>query len=124
MPGLMEVQEFARRLEEGQPVFRFQSADHLATILPALLAGVRSDLGLAEAVAPVQAPARSEVFVSYAHLDDRDDRPWLQKLLPSLKALQNPPHGIPYWYDEGIQPGERWEAEIFKHIDSARLAIL
>src|SRR5262249_27528408 len=80
MPGLLEVQQFAPRFEEGQPVFRFQSADHLATVLPALLAGVRSDLGLAEAATPVQAPARSEVFVSYAHLDDRDDRPWLQML--------------------------------------------
>ncbi len=55
---------------------------------------------------------------------NQDDRKWLNQLLPSLRALRNPPTEIPFWFDDHLESGEKWEQQIYDHIDRARVAVL
>jgi WD40 repeat protein len=48
------------------------------------------------------------VFISYA----REDRSYVQKLAAHLDE-----HGIPYWYDDHINPGSRFDREILQKIE-------
>lgn len=54
------------------------------------------------------------VFVSYAHRDDGE-------VYPELEWLHN--EGINIWYDEGIEPGYEWRAEIARAIKKSQLLL-
>ena len=47
------------------------------------------------------------IFVSYSHKDS-------DRVYPDIAALQV--EGISVWYDEGLEPGERWYADVAKHM--------
>lgn len=47
------------------------------------------------------------IFVSYSHKDS-------DRVYPDIAALQA--EGISVWYDEGLEPGERWYADVAKHM--------
>jgi len=65
------------------------------------------------------APARDQVFISYAHRDAR----WLERLQIVLKPLTRN-KTIAVWDDSKIQPGTQWKAEITKALASAKVAVL
>ena len=65
------------------------------------------------------APARDQVFISYAHRDAR----WLERLQIVLKPLTRN-KTIFVWDDSKIQPGTQWKAEITKALASAKVAVL
>ncbi len=48
------------------------------------------------------------IFVSYAHRD-------FDKVIPIIKALID--YGFRVWYDEGIDPGAEWDANIAEHVE-------
>lgn len=54
------------------------------------------------------------IFVSYAHRD-------FDEVIPTIKALID--HGFRVWYDEGIDPGTEWDANIAAHIRSCSCMI-
>jgi len=54
------------------------------------------------------------IFVSYSHKNSTD-------VFSILKPLFN--EGYRFWYDEGIDPGDRWET-IEKHLQKAALMLL
>jgi hypothetical protein len=63
--------------------------------------------------------ARSKVFISYSHRDDR----WRQRLTPHLGVLAR--QGlIDVWDDRKIGAGAEWREEIHQHMLSARVAVL
>jgi hypothetical protein len=123
--GLSKVVELAREVETSEPhLCRFTSAAGLSEELPRWLARLRSDLGLPAVRFLSPKTARSEVFVSYAHEDDRYGHQWLKLIGPSFKRLQNGAEKIPFWIDDRIEKGELWEEQIYRHIDNARVAVL
>jgi hypothetical protein len=71
------------------------------------------------------APARAEVlagrsvFVSYTHKDER----YRQKLEISLTQLQRDGL-ITVWYDRKILPGQEWDQEIDRNLESAEIILL
>lgn len=60
------------------------------------------------------------IFISYAH----DDKKWLEKLTPYLKALQNLGIDIDPWDDRRIKTGDKWRDEISNNLKYAKAAIL
>src|SRR5690348_15304272 len=58
------------------------------------------------------------IFWSYAH-EDTSHRDELEKHLAALKHAGH----IQTWYDRDIQPGERWEQKIHRHLGSADLIL-
>lgn len=60
-----------------------------------------------------------EVFFSYSH----EDRKLLERLQKHLGRLLKD-KVISVWYDGEIAAGDRWEPEIFKHMDSADVILL
>ncbi len=54
------------------------------------------------------------IFASYSHSDG-------ENVYPEIQWLAS--HGIPVWYDEGIEAGTRWRDEIARSIKNARLFI-
>lgn len=124
-PGFLRLLDLKRELgQDGGRAVRFSSGEALGATLPDVLASLRRNLGLAEADGRgLVGPPRTEVFVSYAHDDDQGDQGWLHQVEPTLKGLSMA-RQVPYWCDKHIGPGERWEKEIFKHVDQARVAVL
>ncbi len=69
-------------------------------------------------VGAVPQPKRTgntDVFLSYA----REDRENAQIVVAILEA-----DGLKVWWDEGIQTGERWEAEIKRQLDQAACVLV
>lgn len=65
------------------------------------------------------AAERNTVFISYSHRDSD----WLERLLTHLKPLVR--RGIiSTWTDREIRAGSRWELEIARSLDVARVAVL
>ena len=54
------------------------------------------------------------VFVSYSHADSDGVMDELARLVE---------HDIPFWYDEGIRPGENWPEELARAIDSCAVVL-
>jgi hypothetical protein len=67
----------------------------------------------------MSAPARRRIFVSYSHCDVE----WLRQLQTHLKPFERAGLIDP-WDDTRIQPGDAWEEEIRRALDSARVAVL
>ena len=60
-----------------------------------------------------------EIFVSYAHKDQR----YREQLAAHLSQLKN--EGlIDTWYDGQIVPGQQWADEIADHLESAQIVLL
>lgn len=64
-------------------------------------------------------PARTDVFISYSHVD----KEWLDRLQVHLKPLMRG-GDINIWADTRIKSGDRWEVEIKKALAKAKVAIL
>ncbi|HEV3344487.1 MAG TPA: TIR domain-containing protein [Pirellulales bacterium] len=124
--GFAGAVELSARLQAEEPGFRhFASLAGFSQQVSGWLMELRADLGLQPDFRyRPRKSNRTEVFVSYAHKDDQDDRKWLKLLLPSLSALANPPTEIPFWYDDHLDSGEKWEQQIYDRIDRARVAVL
>lgn len=61
----------------------------------------------------------TEVFISYAHADER----LREKLVKHLASLEH--EGvITSWHDRKIVPGEEWDKEIDKHLNTAGVILL
>jgi len=59
------------------------------------------------------------VFVSYSH----EDKEWLERVKKFLTPLER--QGLVRTWDDGkIQPGSKWETDIQKHLESAKMAVL
>jgi hypothetical protein len=63
---------------------------------------------------------RSGVFISYAH---KDDQSWLDTLRGHLSWLERQ-HGVEFWTDRDIEPGEKWHETIRSALDSAKVGML
>jgi hypothetical protein len=63
---------------------------------------------------------RRGVFISYAH---KDDQAWLDNLLSHLSWLQRQ-HGVEFWTDREIEPGDKWHDTIQAALDRAKVAVL
>lgn len=62
---------------------------------------------------------RPKVFVSYAHEDEE-----LCEALRKHLAVLEREGKAEFWYDRQVTAGERWEAEIGRHLDSADLVLV
>jgi TIR domain len=74
---------------------------------------------LSEAPAPAEVLAGRSVFVSYAHKDER----YRQRLEISLIQLQRDGL-ITVWHDRKILPGQEWDQEIDRNLESAEIILL
>lgn len=63
--------------------------------------------------------ARTRVFVSYSHKDER----WLERVLSHLKPLTRE-NNVDVWADKGIEPGSKWAEEIDSALESAKVGVL
>ncbi len=61
------------------------------------------------------------IFISYAH---DDDKKWIELLKKHLKVLNRLNDNIDYWDDTRIHTGDRWKEEIEKSLDKSAVAIL
>jgi len=61
------------------------------------------------------------IFISYAH---DDDKKWIDLLKKHLKVLNRLNDKIDYWDDTRIHTGEKWKEEIEKSLDKSAVAIL
>src|SRR5215469_1025545 len=64
-------------------------------------------------------PSKSLAFISYSHKDAAA----LQELLIHLKPLQSK-NLLDCWSDKDIRPGDKWNEEIEKSLQHAKVAIL
>lgn len=58
--------------------------------------------------------AEGHVFLSYS----RDDRKYVIKLAEWLEG-----HGVNVWFDNDIDRGVKWKAEIYRHLDTATVVL-
>ena len=63
---------------------------------------------------------RRGVFISYAH---KDDQAWLDNLLSHLSWLKRQ-HGVEFWTDREIEPGDKCHETIQAALDRAKVAVL
>lgn len=61
------------------------------------------------------------IFISYAH---DDDKKWIDLLKKHLKVLNRLNDRIDYWDDTRIHTGDKWKEEIEKSLDKSAVAIL
>lgn len=61
------------------------------------------------------------IFISYAH---EDDKKWIDLLKKHLKVLNRLNDKIDYWDDTRIHTGDKWKEEIEKSLDKSAVAIL
>lgn len=64
-------------------------------------------------------PARTSVFISYSHADER----W-RKLVEDHLAPLGREHKLRIWSDKSLKPGEPWLARIKRELATARVGIM
>jgi hypothetical protein len=78
-----------------------------------------SEAQLAELVGKTQEVIKGKIFVSYSH----KDKEYLDRIMVHLKPLIRD-EDIDIWVDTRIRPGQKWNKEIQKALESAKIAIL
>ena len=71
-------------------------------------------------VKPIASGKKVNIFISYAHADDR----WLERLKQHLKVISKYYDPIEYWDDTKLRGGDRWRDEISNAISKSNVAIL
>lgn len=61
------------------------------------------------------------MFVSYSHAEN--DETYRDELIKRLRILERE-QLISYWDDESLKPGQRWNDEIIKQLESSRIILL
>lgn len=79
-----------------------------------------SELQQADVAAEAHARVRKTVFLSYSHADK--DTEWYTDVLQYLEQLKVGDE-IDFWYDDRLEPGERWQDSIEDKLRSAKAAV-
>jgi hypothetical protein len=83
------------------------------------LFGKASPYDMTNAVDPIEPPRTASVFCAYA----REDESFLNQLHVHLAMLRRQ-RKIDVWHDRRIEPGEDWEKEIDKQIETVDVILL
>ncbi|MCK5058119.1 MAG: TIR domain-containing protein, partial [Candidatus Aminicenantes bacterium] len=123
-PCYHDLAELEERIRRNQPTIEcrksYVNIDVAALIEEVIISRAGMERAGMEKAGMARTGKRHKIFISYSH----KDKEWLERVLTHLKALPDEAIETDTWADTRIKAGMKWQEEISKALEAARVAVL